>query len=108
MRAILAYRAPLTLAATAMVGTVGLHHWPFPADNVFLAVLEARKPWLFDSLAYVYATLWFSTPFLALSIVSAGASIVALRIGNRTAYAALPAYPDPARRGEPFLVLGEQ
>src|SRR5581483_4607920 len=108
MRAALDYRASNTLAFTAVVGTVGLHHWPFPADNVFLAVVEAQKPWLFSGLAYLYATLWFSTPFLALSIASAGASIVALRFGERTTYAALPTYPKPAARGEPFLVLGER
>src|SRR5581483_10558477 len=108
MRAALDYRASITLAFTAVVGTVGLHHWPFPADNVFLAVVEAQKPWLFSGLAYLYATLWFSTPFLALSIASAGASIVALRFGERTTYAALPTYPKPAARGEPFLVLGER
>src|SRR5262249_20821595 len=98
MRAALEYRAPITLALAAVVGTVGLRAWPFPADNVFIAVLEARKPWLFDGLQYLYATLWFSTPFVALSIVSALVTIVVLRTGRATAYAALPAYPDPARR----------
>lgn len=107
MRAVLEYRAPITLAVAGVVGVVGLHAWPFPVDNVFLAVLEARKPWLFDGLEYLYATLWFSTPFVALSIVSALVTIAVLRAGCATAYAALPAYPDPARRGELFLVLGE-
>src|SRR5438045_3427550 len=66
MRAVLEYRASITLALAGVVGTVGLRTWPFPADNVFLAVLETRKPWLFDGLEYLYATLWFSTPFVAL------------------------------------------
>jgi hypothetical protein len=107
MRAVLEYRAPITLALAGVVGSVGLRAWPFPADNVFLAVLEARNPGLFDGLKYLYATLWFSTPFVALSIVSALVTIVVLRTGRATAYAALPAYPDPARRGDLFLVLGE-
>src|SRR5213083_282026 len=106
MRAVLDYRAVITLALASMVGATGLRAWPFPADNVFLAVLEARKPWLFDGLEYLYATLWFSTPFVALSIVSALVTIIVLRRGRSTAYTALPAYPDPARRGDLFLVLG--
>src|SRR5882672_6686615 len=98
MRAVLEYRAPITLTLAGVVGTLGLQAWPFPADNVFLAVLEARKPWLFDGLEYLYATLWFSTPFVALSILSALVTIAVLRSGRATAYAALPAYPQPPRR----------
>ena len=62
MRMLLEYRGAFNLAVAAVVGTLGQRAWPFPADNVFLAVIDARKPWLFDGLAYVYATLWFSTP----------------------------------------------
>ena len=108
MRAVLDYRGPVTLALAGVIGLVGLQHWPFPASNVFLAVLEARKPWLFDGLAYLYATLWFSTPFVALSIVSAFATIAVLRCAPATSYQTLPTYPNPAQRPEPFLVLGEQ
>src|SRR5712691_5588633 len=108
MRPVLDYRGPITLALAGVTGVVGLQHWPFPAGNVFLAVLEARKPWLFDGLAYLYATLWFSTPFMALSIVSAFATIAVLRCPPATSYQALPKYPNPAHRAEPFLVLGEQ
>ena len=42
--------------------------WPFPVDNAFLAVIDARKPWLFDGLAYLYATLWFTTPLIGLTV----------------------------------------
>src|SRR5215468_9892233 len=108
MRGLLEYRAAINLVIAAAVGTVGLRGWPFPADNVFLAVLEARKPWLFDGLAYLYATLWFTTPFVVLSIVSAFATIAVLRCAPATSYQALPKYPNPEQRPEPFLVLGEQ
>jgi len=66
MRVVLEHRAPINLAVAGVIGTLGLHAWPFPAENVFLAVLAVRKPWLFDGLAYLYVTLWFSTPFIAL------------------------------------------
>ena len=108
MRLLLEYRAVFNLAVAAVVGTAGQGAWPFPADNVFLAVIDARKPWLFDGLAYLYATLWFSTPFVALSIVTALATIAVLRGERATAYTALPAYPDPTTRPDLFVVLGEQ
>jgi hypothetical protein len=79
MRAVLEHRAPINLAVAGVIGTLGLRAWPFPAENVFLAVLAVRKPWLFDGLAYLYATLWFSTPFIALSLVTALATIAVLR-----------------------------
>jgi hypothetical protein len=108
MRAALDYRAVISLAAAAAIGAAGLRVYPFPADNVFLALLYARKPVLYDGLAYLYATLWFSTPFIALSVVSTLATIVTLRCSRGTTYAALPPYPDPDHRPELFLVLGEQ
>lgn len=108
MRAVLEYRGVCNLALAGVIGTIGLRAWPFPADNVFLAAVHAHKPGLFDGLAYVYATLWFSTPFLALSMVTALGTIVALRCTRTASYSELPSYPDPTCRHEPFLVLGEQ
>ena len=52
MRMLLEYRGAFNLAVAAVIGTLGQRAWPFPADNVFLAVIDARKPWLFDGLAY--------------------------------------------------------
>jgi hypothetical protein len=108
MRVLLEYRGAFNLAVAAIIGTLGQRAWPFPADNVFLAVIDARKPWLFDGLAYLYATLWFSTPFVALSIVTALATIAVLRGERAASYTALPPYPDPTARQDLFLVLGEQ
>src|SRR5437870_4101601 len=108
MRAVLEYRAPINLAVAGVIGAAGLRAWPFPAENVFLAVLAVRKPWLFDGLAYLYATLWFSTLFIVLSVVTALATIVVLRGERAISFVPLPTYPDPALRTEPFLVLGEQ
>ena len=71
MQTLMAYRFVLSLALSAVVGTVGLHLRPFPADNLLLALIEARRPTLYAELSYTYATLWFSTPFLAISGVCA-------------------------------------
>src|SRR5437867_6982069 len=108
MRRALEFRAPINLALAGVVGVVGLYNWPFPADNAFLAAIDARKPWLFEGLAYLYATLWFSTPLIALSVTSALLYVAVMRGEKRVAYGSLPRYPDPSKRAEPFLVLGEQ
>ena len=108
MRRALEFRAPINLGLAAAIGVVGLHQWPFPSGNAFLAVIDARKPWLFDGLAYLYATLWFSTPLIGLTVISALLYVAVMRIEKRVGYGPLPAYPEPSARQEPFLVLGEQ
>ena len=62
VRRALEFRAPLNLVVATAAGVVGLRLWPFPVDNVFLTVIDARKAWLFDGLAYLYAALWFMPP----------------------------------------------
>jgi hypothetical protein len=66
VRRALEFRAPLNLAVAAAICVVRLRFWPFPVHNAFLAVIDARKPWLFDGLTYLYATLWFTTPLIGL------------------------------------------
>ena len=108
MRRAFEFRAPINLALAGAIGVVGLHNWPFPADNAFLAAIDARKPWLFEGLAYLYATLWFSTPLIMLSVTSALLYVAVMRGEKSVTYSPLPRYPDPSTRTEPFLVLGEQ
>ena len=84
MRFLVEYRFVLSLACSAIMGVIGLHTWPFPADNVFLALIQARQPTIYAGFSYTYATVWFSTPFL---VLSSGFSFlyifVARRIGRR-------------------------
>ena len=108
MRRALEFRAPINLALSGVAGVVGLHRFPFPSDNAFLAAIDARKPWLFEGLAYLYATLWFSTPLIVLSVTTALLYVAVMRLEKGVSYGPLPPYPDPSKRQEPFLVLGEQ
>ena len=108
MQTLIAYRFVVSLALSLVVGLVGLHVRPFPADNVLLELIQARQPTLYASLNYTYATLWFSTPFLAISGVSAWLYIFVARTGRRRSLHALPPYPTPETREDLFLVLGEQ
>jgi hypothetical protein len=108
VRTLLAYRSAFNLAVTAMVGTAGVRAYPFPTGNVFLSVLQTRKPELAAALGYLYTALWFSTPFLALSLFTSLATIAVFRSDRNSRFEPLPSYPNPETRGELFLVLGEQ
>ena len=107
MRTWLGYRSALNLAIAAIAGVIGLRAFPFPNANVFLALLETRTPTLFEALGYLYAMLWFSTPFLLLSLLTSVVTIAVFRGVGSTTFRALPPYPDPATRHDLFLVLGE-
>src|SRR4029077_18578521 len=75
--------------------------------NVYLQLIELRSPAVFLVLVYGYATLWFTTPFFALSIVASLVTIIAYRYPAGARARPLPAYVPPERRPAPMLVLGE-
>src|SRR5690606_12649630 len=60
-------RSVSTLVIAAAVGTWGLHAFPVRVGNPFLVLIAARRPHVFQFLAYGYATLWFTTPYLLAS-----------------------------------------
>ena len=108
MHRVTEYRVALSLGASALAGTLGLHAYPFPADHAVLPLVHVVRPGLYAGFTYVYATLWFTS---AVSVASVGlyrVTIFAGRGSTGTVTAALPPYPAPDRREYFFLVLGEQ
>jgi hypothetical protein len=101
-------RVLASLILSAVVGAVGLHIYPFPAENVFLTMIHDRRPGLYSSFTYAYATLWISTPFLALNVAFSLLYIFVARWSQPTVSKPLPPYPPPDRREHLFLILGEQ
>ena len=63
-------RTLLAMAVSAVVGTWGLFTYPVSTDDIFPALIQLRKPVVFDLLTYGYATCWFTTPFLVTSLVT--------------------------------------
>ncbi len=108
MRLLIEYRFVLTMALSAVIGVIGLRAWPFPAENVFLDLIAARRPGLSVALAYTYATLWFSTPLLVLNVIGSLLYIFVARLDRRPTSHPLPPYPAPEARTDLFLVLGER
>src|SRR5262245_25460609 len=107
LHAILGARVLLAMLTAACVGTWGLYAYPVQPDNAFLALIQIERPFAFQVLSYGYATLWFTTPFLAASVITSLAAIVAYRLPQSIRSRALPPYPQPETRPSPTLVLGE-
>ncbi|HEY3382592.1 MAG TPA: type IV secretion system DNA-binding domain-containing protein [Vicinamibacterales bacterium] len=109
LQGVVQVRVVLAMIVAAAVGTWGLHAYPVRlADDVLLQMIYVRKPFVFDVLCYGYATLWFSTLFVAASMVLSLLAIAASRHSPAVRRRALPAYPAPEHRATPTLVLGER
>ena len=108
LQAIVQVRAMLAMTIAVAVGAWGLHAYPVRLDNdLFLQMVFVRKPLVFHVLTYGYATLWFSTPFFATSMLLSVAAMIVSRRRPTIRSRALPPYPAPERRPAPALVLGE-
>ena len=107
LRRLIEIRVLMATAMAAAVGTYGLLTWPIDGDQLFLAVIEAKRPDVYLALVYGYATLWFSTPFLIASLLTSLGTIAVYRMAPTVAFRSLPPYPQPETRPTPSLVLGE-
>jgi hypothetical protein len=107
LRMIVESRALLSMLLAGGIGTWGLYTYPMSRDDVFLALIELRNPLAFRVLAYGYATLWFTTPFFAASLVTSLLAIAVSRHAPAMRFRDLPQYPSPETRSRPALVLGE-
>src|SRR5687768_597010 len=100
-------RRLVAIAVAAAAGVWGLHAYPFRSDDVFLALIQIRKPVVFHAFAYGYATLWFTTPFFLMSLMTSVLAIAIYRRAPAARFRGLPAYPKADTRPAPMLVLGE-
>src|SRR6202171_2601807 len=107
LRRMLDARPVVAMIVAAGVGTWGLSAYPLPMDNVFLEIMALRNPAVLQLLGYTYATFWFTTPFLATSLLLSILAIVAYHRLPSTRAHPLPHYPLPEHRSTPTLVLGD-
>jgi hypothetical protein len=80
---------------------------PFPDQHVFLHVIAMRAPHAFLSCKYIYYTLLFTTPYLICSTLLSGLYIFTLKGRQTITPGHLPLYPDPRKRDDLYLVVGE-
>jgi hypothetical protein len=107
VRTIIEARSLIALLVAGLTGWWGLHAHPLRLDDPFLGLIQLQKPVVFQVLAYGYATLWFTTPFFAASLVTSAFAIAANRYPPSIRRRPLPPYPQPEVRPTPMLVLGE-
>ena len=74
-------RPLVILTAAALIGAVGLMHWPFPDRPDVLLVLWRHEPHVVTVLRWTYVGLWFTTPALVLASLSALTFIFVRRTG---------------------------
>ena len=108
MRTVMQFRFALCLAISAVAGALGLHVWPFPADNPILDLVRLERPFVYAGFTYTYATLWFTSSFFLASIAFSFVYVFVARWDDKQSPSPLPTYPDPGQRADLFLVLGEQ
>ncbi len=80
---------------------------PFPADQIFLRVIAMRAPHAFLSFQYLYDIILFTTPLMVFSTLLSGLYIFTLKVRRRISPGRLPRYPDPCKRNNLYLVVGE-
>ena len=107
LHAIVRARALLAMVVAACVGLWGLHLYPVQTESPFLGLIQLERPFVFQVLAYGYATLWFTTPFLTASPVTSLLATIVYRYPQTTRARALPPYTPPESRPAPTLVRGE-
>ena len=108
VRTIVEDRVLWSLALSAVVGGIGLHVYPFPAEHAILSLVRLERPIVYAGFTYTYATLWFSTPFFVFNIAFSLLYIFGARGDRTTTQHGLSRYPAPEDREHLFLVLGEQ
>lgn len=107
LRSIVHNRMMLSFGLAASVGYVLLKRWPFPAANDFLQLIQLQRPWLFEIIRWIYATMLFSTPLIVFSASFAMLYIFAVRTEPALVRNPLPPYPPPSARERLSLVIGE-
>ena len=98
------------LVAFVLAATTGMTLYvraPFPEANIFLGVMALRSPSAFQVLKYSYTLFLFSTPYIGYSVLFSALYIFSLKAKQRIRAGRLPIFPDPRKRDDLFLVVGE-
>ena len=107
MQRILNSKNLIAFVLAAATGMTLYFRVPFPEGNTFLLIMALRSPSAFEVLKYSYTLFLFSTPYIGYSVVLSGLYIFALKAKRRIRAGRLLLFPDPRKRDDLFLVLGE-
>ena len=107
MRRLLVSRHFVAAILATLTGMALFYARPFPGGQLFLAVIARRAPYAFQSFRILYIVTTFTTPYMAYLGVLSAAYIATLKFRDPIVAGQLPPYPDPSKREQLFLVLGE-
>ena len=107
MQRILNSKNLVAFVLAAATGMTLYFRVPFPEANIFLRVMALRSPSAFEVLKYSCTLFLFSTPYIGYSVLFSGLYIFALKAKQQIRAGKLPLFPDPQKRDDLFLVLGE-
>src|SRR6266404_1971267 len=106
-RRILDSRSFVAALLAMATGMVLFYRDPFPEGQVFLKVIAMRAPQALLSFKYLYWVCLFSTPYMIYAATLSALYVFTLKRGRRVTAGRLPPYPDPCKRDDLFLVIGE-
>jgi hypothetical protein len=98
------------VAAYLLASATGItlyYQIPFPADDLMLRLIALRQPIIYEGFRYTYTLFLFSTPYIAFSLILSGLYIFAFRPARQAKPMELAKFPDPRKRTNLCLVLGE-
>jgi hypothetical protein len=107
LRRILDSRSFVATLLAMATGLALFYRVPFPERQMFLNVIALRAPQVLLSFKYLYWICLFSTPYMAYAGTLSVLYTFTLKLGRKVAPGRLPPYPDPRKRDQLFLVLGE-
>jgi TraM recognition site of TraD and TraG len=107
IQGILNARNFLACILAAVTGMALYLRAPFPDANLFLHVMAIRASSAFLFFKYSYILLLYTTPYIVYSVLLSGVYIFALKATRKIRAGKLPLYPEPAKRSELSLVVGE-
>src|SRR5438552_16188859 len=107
MQRVLESRGFISSVLAMATGTFLFYTHPFPDEQIFLSVIATRAPQAFLTFKYLYYAFLFTTPYLAISTVMSGLYIFTLKARPHISPGRLPKYPDPPKRDDLFLAVGE-
>jgi hypothetical protein len=80
---------------------------PFPDANLFVHVMVIRAASAYVFFKDSYTLFLYTTPYIVYSVLLAALYIFALKATCKTQAGKLTLYPDPAKRTELSLIVGE-
>ena len=105
--AIVETRILLSIILSSSAGLLLFKLFPFPDENAVLQLILWHKPLIFIAIKYLYLAMLFTTPFIGCSISFLLLYIFCVRHERRYPMNALPPYPEPRKRDDLFLIIGE-